>query len=230
MVTFLFTSIVLLAFLLVAVYFWQKRSTQQKIEGFQNFHDNFPRPESIRLFGETLKEGQTDSDPNQSVQRELLLARASEGDKSALDEAHQNFDRTLYGEILSRLVIQADSDAKLLSVLSYISRNELPVNKELAEAAIKAWEGAPDRGSTSRTLHITALADDAELYQRTVETALSFWRQGLIADVSPAELRALFDGEFWVLSTETRNSGAGFILKRTLAKVRRELENAMRVN
>jgi hypothetical protein len=79
-------------------------------------------------------------------------------------------------------------------------------------------------------LHLTALADDAELYQRTVETALVFWRQGLIENVSAAELRALFDGEFWVLSAHTRRSGAGFILKRKLASARRELETAMRVN
>ena len=125
---------------------------------------------------------------------------------------------------------QADSDARLVSVLSHITRNELPVSKELAQAAIKSWENSPDRGSTSRTLHITALADDARLYQSTVESALKFWRAGLLLGVSAAELRALFDGEFWVLSTKTRNSGAGFILKRALAKARRELEAATRVN
>jgi hypothetical protein len=63
-----------------------------------------------------------------------------------------------------------------------------------------------------------------------VEEALNFWRRGLLPDVSAAELKALFDGEFWVLSARTRGSGAGFILKRKLASARRELETAMRVN
>jgi hypothetical protein len=52
----------------------------------------------------------------------------------------------------------------------------------------------------------------------------------LLTGVSAAELRALFDGEFWVLSAQTRSSGTGFVLKRTLANARRELETAMRVN
>ena len=38
----------------------------------------------------------------------------------------------------------------------------------------------------------------------------------IVRDVSAEELRALFDGEFWILSARTRSSGAGFVLKRTL--------------
>jgi hypothetical protein len=232
MVTFFFTAFVLLAFLLVAVYFRQKSSAQPKIEGLQSFRGNLPRPASSRLFGETLaEESPKEISPNEAAtQRELLRARASAGDNTAAADALKNFDRTLYGEILGALVIQADSDAKLLAVLSYIIGNELPVTKDLAQATIKEWASSPDRGSTSRTLHITALADDAQLYQSTVEATLNFWRRGLLTDVSAAELRALFDGEFWVLSTPTRNSGAGFMLKRALAKARRELESAMNVN
>ncbi|MCU1267316.1 MAG: hypothetical protein JWM21_3634 [Acidobacteria bacterium] len=228
MVTFLFTSIVLLAFLVVALYFWQKPATR-KIETFENSPAYLPPPAASRLFGETVNsdpEGNTD---DLATQRELLLARALAGDNTAAEEAHRTFDPQTYGEILTALVKQADSDAKLLSVLSYIIGNELPVNSELAQATIKSWSSAPDRCSTPRTLHITALADDARLYQGTVAAALNFWRQGLLADVSAAELRALFDGEYWVLSTQTRSSGAGFVLKRALAKARRELESAMRV-
>ncbi|MDQ2856004.1 MAG: hypothetical protein M3R68_06725 [Acidobacteriota bacterium] len=232
MVTFFFTAFVLLAFLLVAAYFRQKSSTQPKIEGLENFRSNLPRPESSRLFGETLAEEipKEISPHDAAAQRGLLLARASAGDNTAAAAALKNFDRTLYGEILNGLVIQADSDAKLLSLLSYIIGNEMPVTKELAQATIKEWASSPDRGSTSRTLHITALADDAQLYQSTVEAALNLWRRRLLTNVSAAELRALIDGEFWVLSTPTRNSGAGFMLKRALAKARRELESAMNVN
>jgi hypothetical protein len=231
MVTFLFTSIVLLAFLILALYLWQKPSAQPKIEGLENSRDYLPRAESSRLFidpPDDERPNQVNSD--QSARREQLLNRATAGDHSAVDEAYKNFDRPVYGEILTALVNHIDSDAKLLSVLSHVTRNELPVNKELAQATIKSWESSLDRGSTSRTLHITALADDAQLYQSTVESALEFWRRGLLTGVSAVELRALFDGEFWVLSTETRNSGAGFLLKRTLAKARRELTREPHVN
>jgi hypothetical protein len=42
--------------------------------------------------------------------------------------------------------------------------------------------------------------------------------------VSAAELQSLLVSEFWLLSSATRSSGAGFVLKRTLSRAKRELE------
>jgi hypothetical protein len=75
-------------------------------------------------------------------------------------------------------------------------------------------------------LHIAALSDDAAVYQKAVETALTFWRDGHLIDISAVELRSILDGEFWILSSPTRSSGAGFLLKRALNGARRELEAA----
>ena len=80
----------------------------------------------------------------------------------------------------------------------------------------------------SKAMHFAALSDDADVYRGAVEQALTFWREGKLSDVSAIELRALFDGEFWILSSRTRSSGAGFVLKRTLDSARRELEAAAR--
>ena len=232
MVTLLFTAIFGLGLLVVILYFSQKPSNQTRIEAFEHAPGTLPRTDSRGLFNN----GPDDDQLNQlkaaeaTATRELLRDRAAKNDHGVLEEAHKDFDAGFYNELLNVLVKHADSDAKLLSVLSYVTRNELPVNKDLANAVIESWKSAPDRGSTARTLHITALANDANLFQSTVKSALDFWRQGLLANVSAAELRALFDGEFWVLSTQTRNSGAGFVLKRTLASARRELEKATRVN
>jgi hypothetical protein len=41
--------------------------------------------------------------------------------------------------------------------------------------------------------------------------------------LSAAELQQLLNSEFWLLSSSTRNSGAGFVLKRTLSLAKREL-------
>jgi hypothetical protein len=128
--------------------------------------------------------------------------------------------------VLSELVKLADSDPKLFTLQSYMTRNELPVNVELASAVVASWRKSPDRSGTSKALHFAALSDDADVYSSAVETALAFWRQGRLPDVSALELRALFDGEFWILSSRTRSSGAGFVLKRTLDSARRELEAA----
>jgi hypothetical protein len=75
-------------------------------------------------------------------------------------------------------------------------------------------------------LHVAALSDDAAVYQNAVETALEFWRERHLSEISAPELRSILEGEFWILSSPTRGSGAGFLLKETLAGARRELEAA----
>jgi hypothetical protein len=227
MVTLLFTSIVILAFLLVVVYFWQKPRNQPKLGAFEDYSP-LPQVEHAGLFETHSDTEERTLLPASSSRaaRELLIERAATGDHSAADEAYKNFDRKVYDEILAALVRYADSDTKLLSVLTHVTRNELPVSLQLAQAAIRSWESCPDRASTPRTLHITALADDAKLYQSLVESCLQLWRQGSLTGISAAELRSVIDGEYWVLSNKTRSSGAGFVMKHALAKARRELEAA----
>jgi hypothetical protein len=104
------------------------------------------------------------------------------------------------------------------------------VNTALARAIFNSWRRSPDRSSTAKALHIIALANDASLYTEAVETAMAFWREGKLTCTTPEELRALLEGEFWLLSSNVRSSGAGFLLKRTLASVRRELETSTHVN
>jgi hypothetical protein len=243
MVTLLFISIFIIGLLAITLYLWAAR-------GRNSEQDFLPPPDPPRgLFGDSDrprslfgdKDGFDSSisppllppehdDRDRDAERLALLERARGGDQSVLKEAGLPDDPNFYNELLDQLVASADRAPKLLALVSFVTRNELPVNRKLAEAVIASWKNSPDRNSTATTLHVTALADDADLYQRAVESALGFWRQGTLPSVSAAELRALFDGEFWVLSARTRNSGAGFVLKRTLAGARRELETATRVN
>jgi hypothetical protein len=90
--------------------------------------------------------------------------------------------------------------------------------------AIKQFQESPDRTTTTNLLHIAALADDAKNYGRAVELVLMSWRDGSLSDLSSRELQALFNSEYWVLSSRTRTSGAGFVLKETLSSATRELE------
>ena len=89
--------------------------------------------------------------------------------------------------------------------------------------AIKAFQESPNRTTTTNLLHIAALADDAKNYGRALELVMMFWRDGTLSDLSARELQALFNSEYWVLSSRTRTSGAGFVLKETLASANREL-------
>jgi hypothetical protein len=231
MVALLFTAIFIIGLLATVLYFWAPRANSSE-------HGLLPPPAPPRgLFSDqygiepaALSAAQSDHEADRDSERVSLRERARTGDKSALNDAHALRDQSFYNEILDEFTAAADRTPTLLSLVSYITRNELPINRKLAEAVITSWRDSPDRSSTATTLHLIALADDADLYRSTVEMALNLWRQGLLTNISAAELRALFDGEFWVLSAQSRNSGAGFILKRTLAGARRELETAMRVN
>lgn len=231
MVALLFTATFIIGLLAIALYFWAPRAKEPE-------QDVLPPSKAPRgLFTDeqsiesaALPAGSREHKADRETGRLSLRERARTGDKSVLNEAHALRDEQFYNGLLDELTAVAVTARALLSLVSYVTRNELPINRKLAEAVIRSWRNSPDRSSTATTLHLTALADDAELFRSTAEAALSFWQQGLLPNVSAAELRALFDGEFWVLSAKSRNSGAGFVLKRTLTSARRELETAMRVN
>lgn len=97
---------------------------------------------------------------------------------------------------------------------------------EEAIQAIRAFQQSPDRNSTTKLLHVAALTDNAKTYGRAVELVLMSWRDGSLADFPAVELQALFNSEYWLLSSATRSSGAGFVLKRTLSTANRELESS----
>jgi hypothetical protein len=92
--------------------------------------------------------------------------------------------------------------------------------------AIRAFQQTPDRNSTAKLLHIAASTDDAKNFGRAIELVLMSWRDGSLPDLSAAELQSLIDSEYWVLSSSTRTSGPGFVLKQTLSNADRELQSA----
>ncbi len=222
MVTFLITSVVLIGLFAIALYFWQKPTRNSQIA-------ELPPPKQPRgLFDSSdssnLAQLAPISSGNEMQVGETLVERARQADNEALQEALELDDREVYDEVLNTLVDHAKSAPQLLSLLSHVTRHELPVNRKLAVSLIESWKESPDRNSTVKMLHIAALSDDAETYKTAVEVTLKAWRDKRLTDVSPHELQALFTGEFWVLSSRTRSSGAGFVLKRTLASARNELD------
>ncbi len=227
MVTFLITSFFILAFLAIAIYFWQKPASAIEAEALRPppgrglFIDDTPEGQAVAQAAARVDLEASDA----AWQRDELLARAKAGEKSTLLEARE-VDAELYEETLDLLVADADSDPKLLALVSYVTRHELRVNDTLAKRVIDAYKKAPDRSSTAKMLHVAALSDDAAVYQKALETVLTFWRAGRLSEISALELRSILEGEFWILSSPTRSSGAGFLLKRTLANARRELDAA----
>ncbi len=213
--------LVILLFSGIGFYFWQKSAgdnAERVLPPNPDFHGLFSEPP-------TKAELKTDEDRERAALVEsFLLDRARAGDKSVLIDAKESGDANLYDRVLNEFVQKIDSDAALLSLMSFVAQNDLRVNVPLADAAFVSWKNSPSREGAAKALHFAALSDDADLYGRTVELTLNLWREGKLGNVSAEELRALFEGEFWILSSRSRSSGAGFVLKRTLADARRELQ------
>lgn len=224
MITLLFSSVLILGLLVLAVYLWQKPASRSEVNELP------PPPDPRGLFTTPEEPAQIETQLDDEHIRSELISLASAGDKSALQKARELDGAQLYDELLNVLVAATTSDAQLLSLTSYVIRHEWPVNTTLAKACIVSWQKAPDRSSTAKTLHIAALCDDADIYRNAAELAVQFWREEKIPNLTAVELNALLNGEYWVLSSATRSSGAGFVLKRSLASARRELDQTNATN
>ena len=168
MVTLLFTAVLVLALIAIAIYFWQKpATTSQSIEPLPPY------------------------------------------------QAQGLFSDFRLNELQPATADQLSTDNKEVTT------------EDFAQAldAIRSFQKSPNRSSTAKLLHVTALSDDARNYGRAIELVLMSWRDGSLTDVSAKDLQTLFNSEYWVLSSSARTSGAGFVLKRTLSNANRELES-----
>ena len=168
MVTLLITSVLVLALVAVAIYFWQKPAN-------------------------TFEPGELSLPPEQT--------------RSLFSDFSVNQVRTRIPEKTSENTSKVDAETFHQAI-----------------EAIRAFQESPNRSSTAKLLHAAALSDNAKNYGRAVELVLLSWRDGSLADLSGQELQSLLNSEYWVLSSRTRTSGAGFVLKETLASANRELE------
>jgi hypothetical protein len=224
MVTVLITSFLLLAAIVYAVYWWQQPSSRSAHEDHI-----LPPPASgwVGLFAEEAANQKQLTSAEETIDRERgraeLLMRAARGERDVLGLARETGNAKLYDEVLNALLSRTDSDKQLLALVSFMLRETPPlgVNRTLAERVMQSWKAAPDRGSTAKMLHIAALANDASLYRRAIETALELWREGRIHGLAAQELRTLCESEYWILSQPERSSGQGFLLKLKLATLRR---------
>lgn len=157
--------------------------------------------------------------------RSSLLTRAAEGDYTALADAARAGDKSLYGAVLAESLGWANaSEDNLHALASFVaSDSELRGSRELADAYRKLWGRAPDRAGVARLLHLAALSDDPETFGEAITAAARALREGRLTNLTGEDLRALAESEFWVLSTESRTTGAGFVLKQRLASLRQEL-------
>jgi len=156
------------------------------------------------------------------------LKRASEGDITTLAEAERANDSALYASVLNNLLGWAEaSEANLRALAAFIANDSgLRGSPDLAAAYTKLWQQQPDRQTTAQLLHLAALSDDADAFERAIVLASDALRAGRLGEIRPDELSALIESEYWVLSSEARRTGAGFVLKQRMTRLREELQPA----
>ncbi|MDQ3803912.1 MAG: hypothetical protein M3416_08810, partial [Acidobacteriota bacterium] len=145
-------------------------------------------------------------------------------------EAHAAGDAALYREVLDALVNKfAAAPESFRRLVELVARSdELRATSALALALLERWRQSPSRASTAELLRVAALSDDAATFEKVLTGVAEAYEGGRLDGLGGDELRALFEGEYWVLSSEAKRSGAGFVLKRTLAEVCRRLSAGAR--
>lgn len=216
MITLLIASVLVLTLIVVAFYSWQKPARE-----FNSDQLTTPTPRS--LF-DAPREPANMTNEKEKVTKQVskLIDRATSGDYESLKDASL-INKATYDEVLYSLSKDADSE-KLSTLASYISRHQLSASTEFANAFINVWQAAPNRVNTSKMLHVAALSNSAETFSHAIELVMQHWREKKPSDISSLELQALLSGEFWILSSGTRSSGAGYLLKQSLIAARQELD------
>lgn len=185
-----------------------------------------PGPIPRTLFPDTEQaEAEKPSETPEQLMRGVLRERAARGDLGALGDARASGDPALYRFVLDGLVGRSAGDsAQVRELAAHIAREQdLRSSPELAEMLLGEWRRQPTPASTAELLRVSALSDDAGTFGRAVTEVLQLWEGGRLEGVGAEQLRSLFESEYWLLSSEAKRSGAGFVLKQKLADARRRL-------
>jgi hypothetical protein len=171
---------------------------------------------------------QADAQLSAEEDRTRLIRRASEGDLYALNLAHAKSEAALYREVLDRLVANTGEDAeRLRSLAEYVVDSKvLRSSARFSNMIIELWGNTLDRRSVHYMLCLSALSDDESTFLKAVDAALKQWHLGRVKSVSGEDLLAIIECAYWLISSEVRASGSGFVLKQAISSVRRELAAA----
>lgn len=157
-------------------------------------------------------------------EKQEILARAGRSERDSLLESKRFNDGEFYNQVLDILINESKTSDEIWSLASFIaSEKMLRSNSNLARKCLEAFQENPNKVSFVSALHMAALSDDASVFQNVMEATIKLWQEEKLKNVNREEIREIAESEFWVLSQEARNSGAGFLLKQMMADVRHQL-------
>ena len=176
------------------------------------------------LFAPSDEEIRVQEAEEKAKQREMLLqkilAKAETSDFTALIEA-EDFGGEFYERVLKELVFRCDAE-KFASLSLFVEENKLRTNAEFIKRFQSFGENSPNKKDLIRLLHFAALSGSAEIFSAMLEDAINISRG--LKDFSQTDLFQLAESEFWLLPQTEKASGAAFLLKQKLAKLRSEFQ------
>lgn len=189
--------------------------------------DSFESPKTYRsLFAPDeaeLQAWQKERDEKVRAEKEAefrqdLQTRAEEGDFNSLLEAKVFGDSRLYDEVF-QILIRSDSDR----LADFVTKNSLTANADLVELSAKKLSENPTLDNLLKSVHLSALTNSAEIFLQVLETMSELYKQKRLNEISGEKLIEIFESHYWLLASEARVSGAGYLLKEKMASVRREI-------
>jgi hypothetical protein len=175
-----------------------------------------PDAEEIRAFEAEDKAKRSE------MLRQKILAKAETGDFGALNEA-KDFEFEFYDRVLRELAVRCDGE-RFASLALFIEERKLPANAALIGRFQDALENSAGKKDAIRFLHLAALSRSAEIFSDSVESVIKLCREDKLEGFTQTNLIQLAESQFWLLPTAEKTSGAAFLLKQKLAKLRSEVQ------
>lgn len=185
-----------------------------------------PTPKYRSLFEpdeEELRQWQKEQDEKAKTEkaaelRQDLLKRAESQDFNSLLEAKVYGDSRLYDEVF-QVLLRNDAD----KLADFVTKNSLTVNTGLVELSAKKLSESPTLDNLLKLVHLSALTNSAEIFLQVLETTSELWKEKRLNEISAEKLIEVLESHYWLLATEARVSGAGYLLKEKMASMHREI-------
>ena len=170
-----------------------------------------------------LRQWQKEQDEKTTAEKAVelrldLLTRAKKNDFNTLLEAKIYGNARLYDEVF-QVLLQKDAD----KLTDFVTRNSLTANADLVELSVKKLSENPNLDNLLKLVRLSALTNSAEIFLQVLETTSELWEQKRLNGISAEKLIEVLESHYWLLATEARVSGAGYLLKEKMASMHREI-------
>lgn len=121
--------------------------------------------------------------------------------------------------------IEAENNAERWAKEREEARHLAAEKIEKVEDYQKKWRVSPDKKKTVELLRLASESENADTFSETAENVIKIWRENRIENLTADNLADLLDSHLKTLPQQERTSGAIFVLKQEITKLRESSES-----